>query len=443
MIGRHPHPQQLLLSDMLAAGHPRNAVLLPRRSSKTTSLIAIGLGRAEARDDYRVAIMTMTTGKAGRSRFLKDVVPMLERSGVPRKVVRAAGQERVEFPTGGTVSWLSTMDDLRGEAFDLIILDESGEPDPQKVEDTLAAALPTLDTRPGAQIVVAGTAGRYRIGNLLWEWLELGRRGRAGILEYSMPETVQDEDFELWETVAPLITAAHPGIGTLTTLDAVRGNWETMPRRVFAAEYGGLFGDEGGTVTLFDMQKWGRTGVDGTLPALPDRFGLAFAAHPDQLSVSIVAAWRDERGRAVLLQLDRLTGIDKAPAVLTRAWRKYRAEITYDAGSQVNALIVERLQQQQQTPKLAPIAFLEVKKAASLIVDEADRENIVHYTAQLELDEAFRLTMKRRSGDRGWLLGRDPKRPNDDITIAEAAAAALLHYDTSRPKLRARARVSA
>lgn len=442
MRGRCPQPQQLVVVDALAAGRSRNAVLLPRRSSKSTTLIAIGLGRAEAREDYRVGILTMTTGKAGRSRFLKDVVPALERSGTDCRIVRAHGQERVEFPDGGMVQWLSTIDDLRGEAFDLIILDEAGEADPQKVEDTLAAALPTLDTRPGAQIVAAGTAGKYRRGNLLWSWLVMGREGKAGIVEYALPETITEDDVESWAAIRAHMLAAHPGIGTLTTEDAVQGNYETLPRLVFLAEYGGLFGDEGGTVSLFDPVKWARTGVDGALPAPPERFTLAFAAHPDQLTVSIVAAWRDEKGKAVPLLLEHVQGIDKAPALLLKYARRYRVPIIYDAGSQVNALIVEKLSQANPRPKFDPKTYADVKRAASLVVDEVDRENVVHYRDQLVLTEGVHRTMKRKSGDRGWLLGRDPKAPNDDITPVEAWALAQLVYDTTRPKTRARGRVA-
>lgn len=449
MRGRSPQPQQLLVVDMLAAGNPKNSALLPRRSSKSTTLIAIGLGRAEAREDYRVGVLTMTTGKAGRSRFLKDVVPAIERSGLSGdtyKLVKSAGQERVEFPaSGGSVSWLSSIDDLRGEAFDLIILDESGEPDPQKVEDALAAALPTLDTRPDAQIVVAGTAGKYRAGNLLWDWLQLGRKGRAGIIEYAIPDTVQDEDLATWEQVEPLIVAAHPGIGTLTTLEQVRGNFETLPREVFTREYGGLFGNEGGTTTLFDALKWARTGTDDDPAAVtpPERWSIAFAPHPDQLAVSIVAAWRDESGRAVPLLLDRIQGIDGAAPALRRLGTKYRQPIVYDAGNQVAQLIVEKLSQGANRPKFAPYVFADVKRAASLIVDEVDRENVAHWARQVEFNEAIHKTIKRKSGDRGWLLGRHPKQPDDDITPAEAWAMAQLHYDTSKPKARARGRVAA
>ncbi len=447
MVGREPKPQQLVVVDALAAGAQKNAVLLPRRSAKSTTLIAVGLGRAEAREDYRVGVLTMTTGKAGRSRFMKDVAPALERVPGDHKIVRSAGQERVEFPSGGMVQWLSSLEDLRGEAFDLIILDEAGEPDPQKVQDALAAALPTLDTRPGAQIVVAGTAGKYRTGNMLWEWLELGRGGRAGIVEYGMPDTVQDEDVATWDAIRDLVVASHPGIGTLTTEDTIRGNYETLPRIVFLAEYGGIFGDEGGTTSLFDPLKWARTGSDDDPGKVspPERWSIAFAPHPDQLCVSIVAAWRDEKGRAVPMLLERITGIDGAVPALRKLWAKYKVPIVYDAGNQVAQLIVEKVNQQRGgvRPRFETYTFADVKRAASLIVDDVDRENVAHWGRQVELNEAIYKSVKRKSGDRGWLVGRNPKQPNDDVTGVEAWAMAQLHYDTTKPKSRARGRVAA
>lgn len=446
MTGRAPQPQQLVVVDALAAGRQRNAHLLPRRSSKSTTLIAIGLGRAESREDYRVGILTMTTGKAGRSRFLKDVVPALERSNVPCKVVKSAGQERVEFASGGIVQWLSSIEDLRGEAFDLIILDESGEPDPQKVEDVLAAAMPTLDTRPDAQVVVAGTAGRYRKGNLLWDWLELGRSGRAGIVEYAMPESIQDEDVASWESIEHLVLGSHPGIGTLTTAEVIHERYETLPRMVFLAEYGGIFGEEGGIVTLFDALKWARTGRDDDPSKVvkPDRWSLAFAPHPDQLCVSVVAAWRDDQGRAVPMLLDRTVGIDDAVPVLRRLWQKYKTPITYDSGSQVAQLIVTKLNQGSVRPKLEGLTFPDVKQAASLIVDEVDRENVVHWSRQVEFNEGIHRSVKRKSGDRGWLIGRDPKKPDEDITGVEAWSYAQLQFDRTKPKAkRAPSRVAA
>lgn len=453
--GRTPQPQQLVINDMLAAGHKRNALVIPRRSSKSTSAIAVGLGRAAHREDYRVGILTLTSGKAGRSRFLKDVAAPIERlypdkKQRPLKVVRIAGMESIEFPQGGSVNWLSTLDDVRGEAYDLLYLDESGEPgDPEVVREVFAAALPTLDTRPDAQLVVLGTAGRYRDGNLLWDSLELGRRGIGGILEYAMPDTTTDEELASWEPteetpegrVRELIELSHPGVATLTTLDSVRENYEGMSVATFAREYGSIFGEIGATSGILDPIKWAAAGTGADLPTPPDRFGLAIAPHPDQISASVMAAWRDDKGRSVLLMLEHKLGVKWLAAAALRFSRKYQMPIVYDSGSQVVLLSVEQLNRAKPRPKLQPLAFMDIKKAAALLVDELDRENLDHFR-QPELDSAAKLAVKRKAGVNGWAFGRNPKQFGDDITGIEAASLALLAYDTSKPTSKSKSRVA-
>jgi len=442
--GRSPQPQQLVIADALAMGHGRNAFGIPRRSSKSTTAIAVALGRASMREDYRVGILTLTSGKAGRSRFLKDVAAPIERlypdkKTRPLKVVRIAGMEGVHFPNGGMVQWLSTVEDVRGEAFDMLILDEAGEPtDPDRVADVMAAALPTMDTRPGAQLVVMGTAGKWRDGNLLWDALEVGRTGIGGIVEYAMPDTTTDEELADWEPteehpearVKDLILASHPGVGTLTTLEAVKGNFDSMTRETFSREYGGIFGVVGATSGIVNPVKWTNAGSGAALPSPPERFGLAFAPHPDQLCGSIVAAWRDEDGRAVILQLEHKTGINWLPQRALYFSRKYQQEIVFDGGQQVALLVSEQLQRAKPRPRLAPQTFMDVKKAAALLIDQVDRDNLVHFR-QPELDNAAGLAVKRKAGVNGWALGRGDA--GDDITGLEAGSLALLVYDNQKP----------
>lgn len=454
--GAKVYPQQLLVNDMLAAGHKRNAILLPRRSAKTTSCIIVGLGRAALREDYRVGILTMTSGKAGRKRFLKDVVPPLERlypdkATRPFKIIKIAGMEGVEWPeTGGSMTWLSSLDDIRGEAFDLLFLDESGEPnDPEVVVETIGAALPTLDTRPGAQLVALGTAGRYRKGNLLWDALELGRAGQGGILEYSMPEGTTDDELAAWEPdewhpegrVRELVLGSHPGVKTLTTLESIHENYITMTgngakTESFAREYGGLFGELGETRGVFDVAKWTECGRGSDLPEPPDRFGLAMVAHPDQISAALVAAWRDPEGKAHGLLVDHRNGVEWLAREAAAKARKYQTPLVYDTGSQVILLTVETLNRARPRPRLQPYAFMDIKKAAALLVDEIARANVVHYR-QPELDNAIKTSVKRKAGVNGWALGRPI--PEADIIAAEGFALALLAYDETKPKAPRRA----
>lgn len=439
MPGRSPQAQQLLVHDVLAGGHQRNVILLPRRSSKSTSLIATALGRAEAREDYRVGILTLTSGKAGRSRFKKDVVPALERlypdkRSRPFVISLSAGLEAVTFrESGGSVSWLSSIDDLRGEAFDLIILDESGEADPEKVLEVLAAALPTLDTRSGAQIVAAGTAGRYRAGNLLWDWLEMARKGAGGVLDYSVDDQdVTDAMLAAWEpteefpdgNVKELVLHAHPGVGTLTTLDAIRNNFETLPIEKFAPEYLGIFGDSGNAGLLIKPRTWRDAGTDAPLPS-PERYALALVCHPDQSSAALVAAWRDAEGVGHIL-IDRHDRGTDWVAPYLKKHAKNRTLIAYDSFSAVTAVEVSKALKVAPKPRLEPKGTAFLKQSAALLMDDLNNGRIVHYK-QGPLDRAAEVAIKRKVGAFGWAFGR--ALSEDDITALEAASLALKAFD--------------
>lgn len=440
MPGRRPHGQQLLVCDVLAQGHQRNVILLPRRSSKSTSVIAVGLGRAEAREDYRVGILTLTSGKAGRSRFLKDVAPALERlypdkASRPFKIIRSAGQERVEFlQSGGSVSWLSSIEDLRGEAFDLVILDEAGEADPEKVTEVLAAALPTLDTRPGAQIVAAGTAGRFRVGNLLWDWLALARSGRGGILDYSVDDLeLTDAMLAGWEPseahpqacVRDLVLASHPGVGTLTTIDSIRNNFETLPLERFLAEYLGVFGDTANDARLIRPATWLKAGTEAELPT-PERYALGLACHPDQTVAAVVAAWRDAEGTAHVMVDRHERGVDWVAKYLAQFAGK-KVAIGYDTFSAVAQVEIQKVERMRgRVPQLEGRNTAFIRQAAALFMDDLNQGRLVHYR-QAPMDTAADLAIKRRVGAFGWSFGR--ALAEDDIVAIEAAAIALKLYD--------------
>ncbi|WP_161608037.1 hypothetical protein, partial [Leucobacter chironomi] len=459
-----PQPQQLFLADVLNAGHQRNAFLVPRRSSKSTTFNAVAVGRAAHREDYRVGILTLTSGKAGRKRFLKDVAAPVEalyrdKRTRPLKVSRIAGMEGLDFTAsgGGTVDWLSTLDDVRGEAFDLFILDESGEPnDPEYIGEVRAAVLPTLDTRPGAQVVSIGTAGRFRTGNMLWDAITTLRNGQGGGALWHFPEDVTEEEASDWEPTEDnpagrareLIELHHPGVGTLTTLDSIKENFDEFSREKFLREYGNIFGKIGEAAGLLDPIKWAEAGTGADLPDPPEEFGLAVAVHPDQTFAAIVAAWREENGRAVLLLIDHKRGVEWLKKSGPHYARKYTRALTFDTASPVIARFLPGWQKLRPRPKLDGRGFMDVKKAATLIVsevngpDEAEKitktparasDRIMHYR-QPELDDAAKKVVKRKAGVSAWALGRDPKHPEHDITAIEAAALALLAFDESKPK---------
>jgi hypothetical protein len=437
-------PQMLQVCDVLAAGRLLNGVIEPRRSSKTTTLICVLLGRCALREDHMAGFTLATTQKKTAERYRLDIYKPLtklypEEDDRPFVVYKGNGTERVEFPATGSVLAVLSPDGeaIRSGAYDTLLVDEGGEASPEMGEDIQSAVLPTLDTRPDAQFIVAGTAANYREGNLLYDMLN---DPTAGVLRFTVPDTVTDEQLADWEPtednpeacVRALIESMHPGIGTLTTLERIEVNFRKLTREQFSREYLGLFGTIGATSGLLDIVKWAACGTGADLPTPPERFGLAIAPHPDQLTASVMAVWRDEDKRAVLLLLEHKTGVNWLAREALRLSRKYETAIIYDSGAQVALLAVEALQRARPRPRLHPLGFMDIKKAAALLVDEVERGTLVHYR-QPELDGAAIVAVKRKAGVNGWALGRHPKSPGDDITPLEAASLALLVYDTTKP----------
>ncbi|MGV8973390.1 MAG: hypothetical protein ACOH10_13795, partial [Rhodoglobus sp.] len=442
LIGRRDklQPQQLLLADVLNAGNKFNGVLMPRRSTKTSTLIAWAIGRCLAREDYLIAYTSMTTGKKARDRFLKEVVPRLIRAYPdeatrPFKIRTAAGQERLVFDNGSIFQINAPLgDDFRSDAYDVIILDESGEPEPEKAEDVLGAALPTMDTRPGAMIVKAGTAGEFQEGNLLWEELELGRaeKPRHGILDYSVPATVKLSALDEWDDVKPLVLASHPGTikDGLSPIANVQDNFELFTPARFSREYLGMFGKAGGS-SFMDSDAWLAMADGDAMPKPPKVFRLAYSVHPLQTSASIVAVWRDKKNRVHVGVIASQPGVAWLVPEMQRLAKKYNVPFAFDQGTTWNANEadkVARIRPASNRPKLDPMTWAAVSTAAVAMLEQIEAGNITHYGHE-GLNTAVRVAVKRMGGkdSKRWNFGRSKEA--DDITTLEAAALALRALD--------------
>lgn len=438
-------PQQLLLADALNANYRFTSVLLPRRSAKTTSLFAWALGRCQSREDYLIGYTTLTTGKKARDRFLKDLVPVMERlfpdpATRPFKIRKAAGQERIEFPNGSIFQILKPAgEDFRSDAYDVIILDEAGEADPEMGADILEAALPTQDTRPDPMIIFAGTAAKFRDGNALYDALEDGRAGadKNGILDYSAPDTTTEEELADWEPteenpaarVRELVELYHPGVGNLTTLEAVKTNFLKMKREQFTREYLGLFGMLGVVSSIVDPVKWAKAAVldqDAEDVQPPKKFALAAAVHPDQITACLVAVWRDIDGIACVLVLKHRTGTKWLNAEAKKLSLSYKTPLIHDTKGAVT-VNVEEMRNMRPSPKFAPQTFGNIPTAAALIIREIEDGRLRHWN-QDSLNEAARSAKKRPLGPTAWALGRG-KDEDADIIDLEAASLALRYYD--------------
>lgn len=458
-------PVQLAIADMLATGQKLNAVLEPRRTTKTTSIQAVMLGRCELREDYTAGWTLATTGLKASERFKRDIVAHLFRlypdpKHRPFDVNLGKGYEHIAWPNGSYLGvYAPGGEGFRSGGFDFTWVDEGGEADPDLSQDLLVAILPTMDTKPGAQFIVSGTAAKYRDGNLLWDMLE---RDGAGVIRHAIPDTTDPEELEAWEPdedhprarVRQLIELSHPGVGYTTPLDAIAENFNSFPREKFAQEYLGLFGTEGASVGLIPAAHLERAAQDVDMPTVPPRFTLAVAIHPDGLWSSVGVAWQYEEAEDLVTVANKLDGAsdDRPPRnaigllwhqqgvqglatkLLTFA-RKYRVPVIYDQLSQAAGVEIETLSRATPRPTLTPATTVDVRRAATKTMKAFEAGTLVYFRKQAQLQHAMEIAVKRQIGTAGGFgFGRPRNDYTADITPIEACALAL-HFLDDTPNL--------
>lgn len=434
-MGFTPTPQQWKIACALNAWDEEKqrplqrtlGVCVPRRAGKTTSLLALALGRCLSRPGY-VVLFTAQSGTKASARFLElarsleRVEPNEEARGF--RILRGAGNQNLTFYNGSHFQVLPPKPDaFRGDAGDLIILDEAQEHDAADSSELLGAILPTMDTRLGAQLIVAGTAGERRSG-LFWDTLQEGREGiaRTGIVEFAAPEhtTLEEaEDPALWQAV-------HPGIGTLTDLETIENNFNRLPRPNFLREYLGIW-PEDFSRSAIDMEKWRESAQD--FAKKPEHFTLAFDVAVDGSVAAIAAAWRDN-GKAYVEIVDHQQGTEWLVPRLRELAHRYRCTIAHDT---VGAALVEAeaLNRLRPRPRVQPLAYKDLSPGCAAFMKELTEGTLVHFD-QPSLNEAARKAVKRPLGENGWAWTR--RNSDGDIAPLVAATMALRAYDNMKPR---------
>ncbi len=433
------HPQQLRIADVLNAcdsfGLPLNsttAIEIPRRASKTTSIFAVLLGRCLCRPGYQVGFSAQT-GIKTRDRFMKDIVNVCnmlwkDPDRRPFRFYMSRGAEQMIFENGSVFSCLPPQgESYRGDAYDAVFLDESQEYGVELTADLDGAIQPTFDTRPEAQLITGGTTGKQRLG-MLFDKLELGREGKAGILEYAVPDTITADDLMTdsqkdWGKVEPLIRIAHPGIDTLTTIERMAENFETLPLPQFMREYLGIWPEDYSQGAI-DTIAWRACAID--FIDKPAHFVIAFDVEPSGQSAAIVAAWRDSEHSYVEL-LDHRPGVEWLGAELMRLALKYRVMIGHDT---IGAAMVEAeaLTRRRPRPRLRPIGYKDVGPATASIAKDITERRLRHFD-QGGLNDAVTKVAKRPLGDGSF--GWKRRGATGDITPLIAATIAFRVLDNN------------
>jgi hypothetical protein len=383
-------------------------VEIPRRSTKTTTVQMVILGRCESIPGYR-AVSTAQDGTRA-SQFFMNMVRLMEaqlrREGLEwadwgiKQVYRSQGREYIEW-FNGSKWWVVKPESgaFRGEAADCMWFDEAGELDPEKSEDLVAGAFPLMDTRPLGQIIISGTPGLVRAG-VFWDALARGRKDPDGygIVDFCALESDDVLDEAVW-------WVTHPGLACgLTELAKVQRNLEKLGPAQFAREYLCVWPADTATSAI-NAEEWQDALVD-PVPFDGQDFDLTFECHIHSLYASLVATWVDAAGEPHGQIMDFRPGTDWLTGELTRAQKAHpRVRFYYDAigANSAVALALQRVPTFKPAA-LRPVSMKEVAAGAALL-NNALANRTAHIAASASMTNAAENVTWRYSGE-SRLFGR-------------------------------------
>jgi hypothetical protein len=462
-------PQQLRIADCLNLEHDSYAIEIPRRATKTTSIFMVGLGRMASRPDYQVTFSAQN-GVAGSRRlrewaqrldqinppddldlppwlrgqnrrpkavqrhealFGEDLLAIAEQaagtSGRGFRIMRGEVGKGIYFDNGSQMLVLKPDGDAyRGEAADLSWLDEFQEVDPVEGDDVIAAILPLQDTKPGASLVVSGTAGEARIGPF-WSYIARLRAHDADVggMDYAAPEDTAFDDIEDEDAAIRLLEGVHPGIGTLTTTEKMRKNHRGMSKPQWAREYLSMWPDTMGVAAI--PAGWWETARLERRPRIPERVAFGLDVRPGGSVAAICAAWRDGRGTAYVEVIAHQPSTSWVPQKARELMKYSGATIAYDDIGEGKATATE-LEAMRPKPRLRVQTYREHAAGCVQLLRELERGTLKHF-GQAGLDDAVATATKRevRSDNGVWLWGVGAN--GGDISTLVAATRALRNWD--------------
>lgn len=474
---RRVGPQQVELARLLLAedgdapAYAEVVVEEPRRASKTTTIWAVLLGLCATRPGFRVVCTAQTYVKA-RERFMEVYRALKTQNVGEYEMKRGSAEMNIEWRNGSRL-WVVTPEGgaFRGDGADRILFDEAQEHGVEATADLLGGAMALMDTgfdddvdltdvdaRGRGQLIVTGTAGKTRSG-MLWDFLERGRAGSIGILEYAVPDGVpvafEVDSAEGRAAVAkgwglskdgkhvmnePAVIAAHPGIGTLTTLGTIRARFNSLALAQFQREYGGQWPYDA-TTRAIDPKQWA-AGVRKTHPPYPAKYAIGYDVAPDQSSAALCAAWRDADGVAWFEVIEHAAGDVWLPrAIHARTRRSPTLPVGYDRIGPNRAIADRLLREAKPRPKLVDLGTQDITAAASQVAADLMGDTLRH-VPDASLDGAAEVATRRPIGDGSWAWGRrQGQRDGGDIAPLVAATNALRVFDTQLARTAHRERV--
>lgn len=198
--------QRNVISDILAKNedglwvHNRYGYAVPRQNGKGEILAIRELYALAAGERVMHTAHLVATAHAAFERLQV----LLDKLGITYKSIKAKGQELIEVTDGGRIQFRTrTAKGGLGESYDLVIIDEAQEYQPEQD----AALLYVISASTNPQMILTGTPPTPQSSGTVFrdyrEGVLAGSRKYSGWAEWSVPEISDVHDKDLWYMTNP------------------------------------------------------------------------------------------------------------------------------------------------------------------------------------------------------------------------------------------------
>lgn len=411
-----------------------SALIVPRQNGKGAVLECIELADlfifgADIHDF--LVVHTAQEFRTSQEAF-RRIRYLVEQSDMLRPLVKAiptaAGNEGIELKSGARLRFLSRSKNAgRGFSADRLIYDEAYD----LTEDTVAASLPIMSTRPNPSVVYTSSAPMDPAKSEVLR--RVMRRGRMEpeerdgptpeldpnlcYIEYSADPKSDIDDRDAWRAANPGVTAGR------IDLDFVAKERSAMSEVAFARERLGIL-DESKGATVIDLELWDSLG--DPLASVLDPVCFAIDVNPDSSFTSVAVAGRSADGKVFtqVVKRERGTGwVIDAVEDLVGKWSP--KSVTLDAIGPAGALLPGFAERNISVDVVSMSQYGQACGGFKALVDDG---RLIH-NAQVGLRAALEAARKRPLGDSGaWGWHR---RDTTDITPLVAVTLATYAHARS------------
>ncbi len=395
-------------------------VTIPRQNGKTFLVLCWELHRALMSDSPQLVLYSAQTGADAREKFLKDHVPMIERSPLRAavdKVERANGREGMLFRGGSRISIIASGASAgHGKTVGLGVVDEAFDDVDDRREQ---AFLPAMLTIRSAQLLVTSTMGTDA-SIYLNRKVDAGRRfaevdapnSDVAYFEWSAPDDCDLDDPLTWQLCMPAygLTIGAPAIkharATMLEGDFRRA---MLNQRTQSEE------------RVIPVHAWEKVQDASCQPTGMVQF--AVDCNPERSAASIAVA---DQNRNVEL-VEHRPGTDWLVARVAELSRKWGATFLVDPAGPAGAFIAPL---EQASVSITPCGGQEFTKACGRFFDAVMAEEL-HIRPHPSLDAAVAAAKKRIVGD-AWVWARKSLSADISPLVAVSIAAAQAVQGTPR-----------